>query len=169
MHPATKTFFLSILALFLGLLNPPLALSDISVGINADITKAYYSRDRGDGKAARIAGNSKYIRFYPDKWVIMLYIPYDYSQTLSPEIINKSFAAVREQAKPEAYFKGKFGLLEETSVAHVELYRDFGETQIEFECDGTAPCRVSFDSEGMEVIKAGMLSNHIIKYNRVED
>lgn len=135
---------------------------------NVDIFSGYYSRDREDGKAAEIAGVSKYVKFYPDHWVVMIYIPYEYSLGLSPTMIHAALEDIKSQAKTKSYFKAKFGELTEVAVAHAEIYRIMDDGQIEFECDGTAPCRAKPSGDTMEVRKAGMLSDHIIPYNRVK-
>ncbi|MCF6224702.1 MAG: hypothetical protein L3J22_00135 [Xanthomonadales bacterium] len=166
MHSVIKLLISTTSAalILLLLVTQPLQAED-----DTDIYSGYYSRDREDGKAAEIAGVSQYIKFYPDKWVVMIYIPYEYSLSLSPQMIHAALKDIKSQAKTQSYFKGKFGELEEKSVAHVEHYRDLGGGELEFECDGTAPCKARFSADTMELRKAGMLSNHIIDYNRVSE
>lgn len=141
----------------------PLAAEEV------DIYTGYYSRDREDGKAAEIAGVSKYVKFYPDKLVVMIYIPYEYSQGLSSNEIHAALNDIKLRVRPESYNKDKFGALTELTVAHVELYRAMDDGQLEFECDGTAPCRARFEGDSMLLRKAGMVSDHISGYNRVVD
>lgn len=166
MHRYGKRIFSTIFTLII-LLSPALPLLAAEDG--TDIFSGYYSRDREDGKAAEIAGVSKYIKFYPDKLVVMIYIPYDYSQTLSSTVIHAALKDIKSRIGPESYSKGKFGELTELSVAHVEVYRPMGDDQLEFECDGTAPCRARLEGDTMELRKAGMVSDHISGYNRVTD
>lgn len=161
--------FASLLVfLLLGVALQPSMAND-EVAVDVDIYSGYYSRDRTDGKASEIAGSSQYIKFYPNQWVVMIYIPYEYSQTLGAEQILAALNDIKSKAKVQTYFKAKFGSLTEISVAHVEIYRVMGKNQLEFECDGTAPCRVKFSGDIMEVRKAGMLSDHIVDYNRITE
>ena len=164
MQITAKTYFYSMITVFILLF---VGVQPIMADEKADIYSGYYSRDREDGKAAEIAGLSKYMKFYPDNWVVMLYIPYEYSQTLNPEIISTALQEIKSQTKTKSYFKAKFGDLSELSVAHVEVFGPLENGQLEFECDGTAPCRAQFSGDKMELRKAGMISDHMIDYNRV--
>ncbi|HHS84102.1 MAG TPA: hypothetical protein ENK38_04135 [Gammaproteobacteria bacterium] len=134
-----------------------------------DIYSGYYSRDGNDDRPAKISGNSIYIKFYPDQWVIMLYVPYPYSTSLKNEVLHNVFREVKKQAKSKAYIKGKFGFLAKKAIAHIETYEMKEPNKAVFECDGTAPCRVIFSNGYMEMRKAGIVSDHIIKFNRINE
>ncbi len=134
-----------------------------------DIYSGYYSRDGNDDQAARITGNSIYIKFYPDQWVVMLYVPYPYSLTVKPAALHQTFRNVKRQARSKSYIRSDFGVLKEKATAHIETYRMLDDSTAMFECDGTAPCRVKFNGDTMEMIKAGMLNNHIIGFSRIDD
>ncbi|GEM_PF-2629286 len=140
-----------------------------AVSEEIDIYSGYYSRDGNDDRPAKISGNSIYLKFYPDQWVIMLYVPYPYSQTLKERILHDVFREVKKQAKSKAYIRGSFGFLEKKATAHVETYEMKEPGKAVFECDGTAPCRVTFGDGYMEMRKAGMLNDHIIKFNRIDE
>ena len=134
-----------------------------------DIYSGYYSREGNDDRPAKISGNSIFIKFYPDQWVIMLYVPYPYSRTLESEVLHNVFREVKQQTKSKAYIKGKFGFLTKKAIAHIETYEMKEPNKAVFECDGTAPCRVTFSDGCMEMRKAGIVSDHIIKFNRINE
>ena len=131
-----------------------------------DIYSGFYSREGNDSIAAKVAGNSIYIKFYPDKWVVMLYIPYPYSLELEPDTIEKVFAAV--ERKSSAYIKSEFGVLKKKATVHIERFEMTKENEARFECDGMAPCQAVFDGDTMDMVKAGIISNHIIRFERVK-
>ncbi len=131
-----------------------------------DIYSGYYSREGNDSKAAEVSGNSFYIKFYPDQWVVMLYVPYPYSLEVKPDLLKKVFAKI--ERKSAAYIKNDFGLLKEKAVAHVERFGMVKENEARFECDGMAPCQVIFEGDTLDMIKAGIISNHIIRFRRVK-
>ncbi len=134
-----------------------------------DIYSGYYSRDGNDDRPAKISGNSIYIKFYPDQWVILLYVPYPYSTTLKSRVLHDVFREVKKQAKSKSYIKGKFGSLTKKAIAHIETYEMAEPGKAIFECDGMAPCRVNFSNGYMEMRKAGIVSDHIIKFNRIDE
>ncbi len=131
-----------------------------------DIYSGYYSREGNDGIAAKVSGSSLYIKFYPDQWVVMLYVPYPYSLELKPDALKKVFASV--ERKSSAYIRNRFGVLKEEAIAHVERFGMTKENEARFECDGMAPCQVIFDGDTMDMVKAGIVSNHIIRFRRVK-
>ncbi len=137
-----------------------------SAGDKLDIYSGYYSREGNDGRAAEVSGNSLYIKFYPDGWVVLLYIPYPYSKSLQPASIKKVFAST--ERKSAAYVRGTFGVLKKKAIVHTERFNWTKENEVRFECDGMAPCQAVFQGEDMDMIKAGIISNHIIRFNRVK-
>ncbi len=131
-----------------------------------DIYTGYYSREGNDGRAAEVSGNSLFIKFYPDGWVVLLYIPYPYSKSVPPENVGKVFENTKRETP--AYIKGKFDVLQENAIVHTERFDWTGKNEVRFECDGMAPCRARFEGETMDLIKAGIISNHIIRFRRVK-
>ncbi len=150
------------------LLLPALPDSGRAAG-QTDIYSGYYSRDGNDDLAARTTGNSIYIKFYPDQWVIMLYVPYPYSLSADSATLHQAFRNIKRQARSKSYIKSTFGILKEKATAHIETYQMLDDSTAMFECDGTAPCRVKFNGDYMEMIKAGMINNHIIGFTRIND
>ena len=134
-----------------------------------DIYSGYYSRDGNDDRPAKLAGNSIYIKFYQDKRVILLYVPYPYSLTVKPGTLHSTFKEAALQGTGKAYIRSKFSALAEPAVAHIESYEMLEQDFARFECDGTAPCRVNFHGDRMEMRKAGMLNDHIIQFYRVAE
>ncbi|MCP4470954.1 MAG: hypothetical protein GY815_09755, partial [Gammaproteobacteria bacterium] len=39
----------------------------------------YYAREGNGGSPAQAAGSNIYIRFFPDRWLAMLFLPYPYA------------------------------------------------------------------------------------------
>ncbi len=135
----------------------------------ADMYSGYFYRDSDDDRVAKITGKELFLKFYPDQRVVMLYIPYPYSKSLQAETIHQVFSEVIATVKTEAYTRGEFSLLEQDALAQVEFYTSMDGGQYRFECNGTAPCRVKFADDSLEMRKAGMLNDHIIKFNRAKD
>lgn len=166
MKTVTSTFFAPLIAAVI-LLTAFSSTGEAAEQI--DIYSGYYSRAGNDDRAAKTTGNSIYLKFYEDLWVVMLYVPYPYSLTLKPSALNAAFEDAKRQAKSRSYIRSKFGILDEKAVAHVELYSFEEDNKVRFECDGTAPCRVIFDGDSMEMIKAGMLNEHILPFIRIDE
>jgi len=99
---------------------------------------------------AEMSGKSHYIKFYPGDRVARLYIPYPYSKQLSTEMISKVFKVASGKTTGSAYIRDTFGLLDKAVVAHLDDFRRV--------VDGL-----------IQVIKKGIVKDHIIKYNYVED
>ncbi len=140
-----------------------------AVADSADMYSGYFYRDNDDNRVAKITGSELFLKFYPDQRVVMLYVPYPYSRNLQTKTIHQVFSQVIEKVKPETYTRGKFSLLEQSTLAHVEFFTSMDEGQYRFECNGTAPCRVKFTDDSLEMRKAGMLNDHIIKFNQAKD
>ncbi|HFC53369.1 MAG TPA: hypothetical protein ENJ43_02945 [Gammaproteobacteria bacterium] len=147
----------------------PLFPQGIAAAARPEIHSGYYSRDGNDDLAAKTTGYSIYIKFYPDQWVIMLYVPYPYSLSVDAAALHKVFRNVKREARSKSYIRGSFGVLKEEATAHIETYKMLDDDTAMFECDGMAPCRAKFSGDTMEMIKAGMINNHIIGFTRVDD
>ena len=132
-----------------------------------DIFSGYYSRAGNDDRAAKITGNSIYIKFYPDNWVIMLYVPYPYSLSLEPDVISRVFEEIKSRNDGKAYLKSRFDILDEKAIAHTETFTFEEKSKVRFECDSMAPCVVEFDENGLDMIKAGIINKHIIRFDRI--
>lgn len=133
-----------------------------------NIFLGYYSREGNNGKMAQTTGNNQYIKFYPEKKIVRLYIPFPYSKSIKPETINAALNAAEKKSIGSAYIRGKFGVLGELSVAHLDFYH-LVDNQVMYDCGKAKPCRVTFDSDSMTVIKPGLVLEHKIYYELVDN
>jgi hypothetical protein len=62
--------------------------------------------------------------------------------------------------------KGKFDLLSEAATIQIERY-GYLEDRIVFECGSLAPCTIKMGDGFLELIKPGVINEHIIRYNHV--
>lgn len=126
----------------------------------------YYAREGNNSSSAVAAGNNIYIRFFPEQWLAMLFLPYPYAEQVAPATIDSVFDAARAQASGSAYLRGTFGELDENATLHIERY-GYLEDRVLFECGSLAPCTIRFGDGYIELIKPGMINEHIIRYNPV--
>ena len=132
-----------------------------------DIYASYYSREDNYGKEAEGSGNSHYIKFYPENRIVRLYIPFPYSKSLKPDVINAVFdTAVKKTAK-SAYIRDKFGLLDKPAVAHLDMVRRI-DGEVMYDCGNATPCKVIFAGDSMTVIRPGVVMNREIFYERID-
>lgn len=136
-----------------------------SVGENL---QGYYARSGNDGSPSQTAGNNIYIKFYPDRWIGMLFVPAPYASELEASVIAGVFTNARKQVSGSAYVKGKFGLLDRSATIHIERY-GYLQDRIIFECGGLSPCTIRLGEGFVELIKPGVINEHIIKYLHVPD
>ena len=86
-------FFLPALLLVWGMSANGPAWAQPPPDHGSDIYTGYYSREGNFGEMAKSSGNSHFVKFYPDKRFVRLYIPYPYSEQVASEAINAAFAA----------------------------------------------------------------------------
>lgn len=133
-----------------------------------DIYTGYYSREGNFGEMAKSSGNSHFIKFYPDKRFVRLYIPYPYSEEVSSVAINAAFAAAFKRTTGSAYIRDKFDVMEQPVVAHIDSYRVV-EGTVMYDCGKARPCRIEFDDGSMNEVKPGVVMEHNIPYTHVKD
>lgn len=109
------------LALLFCLLVPAVTLSAQQTG-NGESLSGYYARAGNNASPAKTAGNNIYIKFFEDRWVGMLFIPYPYASEVENDVIDRVFKAVKKQAPRAAIVRGKYGLLSEAATAQIERY-----------------------------------------------
>jgi hypothetical protein len=126
----------------------------------------YYAREGNNGSPAVAAGNNIYIRFFPEQWLGMMFLPYPYAEQVASTTIHSVFDTARAQASGSAYLRGTFGELDEKATLHIERY-GYLEDRVLFECGSLAPCTIRFGDGYIELIKPGMINEHIIRYNPV--
>jgi len=156
----------TLLAILLACASFPAAVfSAQQPSLNEDLS-GHYSRDGNNGSPSETAGNSIYIKFFEDRWVGMLFIPYPYAIDVEAPVVTQVFDAARKQATSAALMKGKFDLLSEVATIQIERYGYLGD-RIVFECGSLAPCTIRMGDSFLELIKPGVINEHIVRYNHV--
>jgi len=74
----------------------------------------------------------------------MLFVPYPYATSVEPSAITRVFEV----------------------TVHIERY-GYLEDRLVFECGSLAPCTIKLGEGYMELIKPGVINEHIIRYNHV--
>ena len=126
----------------------------------------YYAREGNGGSPAQAAGNNIYIRFFPEQWMAMLFLPYPYAEQVDSATITAVFDAARAQTGSSAYLRGSFDLLEQKATLHIERY-GYLEDRVLFECGSLAPCTIKLGEGYLELIKPGVINEHIIRYRHI--
>ena len=144
---------------------PAAVYSALQSGLNEDLS-GHYSRDGNNGSPSKTAGNNIYIKFFEDRWVGVLFIPYPYAIGVEAPVVTQVFEAARRQTTNAALMKGKFELLSEVATIQIERYGYLGD-RIVFECGSLAPCTIKLGDGFLELIKPGVINEHIIRYNHV--
>ena len=144
---------------------PTIAHSAEQGEYNENLT-GYYAREGNNASPAQAAGNNIYIRFYADRWLGMLFLPYPYAESVETPAISRVFDAARAQTSTSAYLRDTFGELDEKATLHIERY-GYLEDRIIFECGSLAPCTIKLGDGYLELIKPGVINEHIIRYQYV--
>ena len=156
---------LPLALLLLCLAFPTLAFSAEQGSFSQNLS-GYYAREGNDGSPAKAAGNNIYIRFFEDRWIGMMFLPYPDANSVDEAAIGRVFDAARAQASSSAYLRGSFGELEQDATLHIERY-GYIEDRIIFECGSLSPCTIRMGDGDLELIKPGVINEHIIRYLHV--
>jgi len=131
-----------------------------------DITSGYFSRDGNNLSPSETSNHNIYIKLYENQWVGMLYVPYPYANSVKAETIAGVFDAAKAKTSTSAYLRGKFDRLDELATIQIEKF-GYLEDRIVFECGSLAPCTIKLYNDYLELVKPGMINEHIIRYNHV--
>ena len=135
-----------------------------------DVFAGYYSRLGNNDTPAKAINSNIYIKLYKaddmSQWVITLFVPYPYAASVDPTSIDKVFAAAKKRGTKSAYFRDKFGVLKEPATVQVERF-GYMQDKIIFECGSLSPCTIRLLDGYLELIKPGVINEHIIKYDHV--
>ena len=157
-------------SLFTGLLLLCLAFPVLAFGAEKgaynETLSGYYAREGNGGSPAKAAGNNIYIRFFEDRWLGMLFLPYPYAESVDKATITRVFDAARAKTSSSAYLRGTFDELDEKATLHIERY-GYIEDRVIFECGSLAPCTIKLGDGYLELIKPGVINEHIIRYQHV--
>ena len=138
-----------------------------SLSVNAlDIESGFFSRDGNNQNPSKINKNNIYIKIFENQWIALMYLPYPYASSVDDLTIAEVFAHARRQTTTSAYLRGKFDRLEERATIQIEKF-GYIEDQIVFECGSLAPCTIRLYDNHIELVKPGMINEHIIRYNHV--
>ncbi|MBT8435003.1 MAG: hypothetical protein KJN95_10085, partial [Gammaproteobacteria bacterium] len=92
--------------------------------------------------------------------------PYPYAIEVDVPVITKVFKAARKQASSAAFLRGKYELLSEAATIQIERY-GYLQDRIVFECGSLSPCTIKMGDGFLELIKPGVINEHIIRYSHV--
>ncbi len=148
-------------------------LPGISYALNAtddsSIFDGYYAREGNNGTPSRTLHHNVYMKLYTDKgqqWVALLHIPLPYASTVDEALIPDIFKNIRKQINSSAFVRDTFGYLEEKATVQFERF-GYMQDKIIFECGSLSPCTIKPADGYLELIKPGMINEHIIKYNHI--
>lgn len=146
---------------------PAMVLSEQQTN-KMDIYAGHFAREGNNESASKTTNHNIYMKFFKNQWIVTLFVPHPYASTVEPALITKALEEAKKQASNSAYIRSKFGQLKERSIATIEKY-GYVEDRLMFECNSLSPCSVKPKDGYLELIKPGLINEHIIKYNHVVD
>lgn len=158
-----NTALLTILAALAGLSGPVYAEQ---AETTMDIHNGYFSREGNNGSPSEASRNNIYIKLYADKWVALLYVPFPYAKAVTPEMINGVFTEAKRGITTPSYNRNTFGILQEAATIHMEQYEEV-EGQTQFKCGSVNPCALRFGEDFVELVKSGIINEHLVKFNHI--
>jgi hypothetical protein len=133
-----------------------------------DIYAGHFSMEGNNQSPSSNINNNIYIKLFENRWIAMLYIPYPYATTVNSSAITRVFEEAKRQTSGSSYLRGTFGQLDKPATVHIERF-GYLEDRLVFECGSLSPCTIRFSDNYLELIKPGVINEHIIKYNHVID
>ena len=136
---------------------------------NKSIFDGYYAREGNNGTPSRTLHHNVYMKLYADEgqqWVAMLHIPLPYASSVDEAVIPNIFENIRKQLSSSSFVRDTFGYLDEKATVQFERF-GYMQDKIIFECGSLSPCTIKPADGYLELIKPGMINEHIIKYNHV--
>ena len=131
-----------------------------------DIFDGHFSSVGNTDSPTRATNNNIYIKLFEGQWIATLYIPYPYASTVEPATITKVLEQAKKKTTTSSYLRGKFGELDKLATVHVEKF-GYLEDRIVYECGSLAPCTIKLGDGYLELIKPGVINEHIIRYDHV--
>lgn len=162
--PIIKTTLVCVLVTIITF--PGIGQSASLMGSEGDLS-GHFAREGNSGSPSETTRNNIYIKFFPERWIAMLYVPYPYATSVEAAVITRVFEAAKKQTSGSAYLKGEFGYLAEKATVHIERY-GYLEDRIVFECGSLAPCTIKLADGSLELIKPGVITEHIIRYLHID-
>ncbi len=136
---------------------------------NTSIFDGYYAREGNNGSPSRTLHHNVYMKLYADageQWVAVMHIPLPYASTVDEAVIPDIFKKIRKQLHSSSFVRDTFGHLDEKATVQFERF-GYMQDKIIFECGSLSPCTIMPADGYLELIKPGMINEHIIKYNHI--
>lgn len=141
----------------------------LQVTDNTTIFDGYYAREGNNGSPSRTLHHNVYMKLYADggeQWVALLHIPLPYASTVDEAVIPDIFVKIRKRLSSSSFIRDSFGYLDEKATVQFERF-GYMQNKIIFECGSLSPCSIIPADGYLELIKPGMINEHIIKYNHI--
>ena len=138
---------------------------------SSDIFSGYYAREGNNGSPSRTLHHNVYMKLYAkdgQQWVALLHIPLPYASTVDEAVIPKIFTNIRKRLNASSFVRDTFGYLKEKATVQFERF-GYMQDKLIFECGSLSPCTIKPADGYLELIKPGMLNEHIIKYNHITE
>ncbi|MGB5708790.1 MAG: hypothetical protein WBM41_18425 [Arenicellales bacterium] len=145
----------------------PCAALSQQTPLNTNALLGHYSREGNNDSPTRTINNNIYMKLFENNWIATLYVPHPYAESVQPDTITRVLEQAKSETSTSAYIRGKFGLLEQNATVHIEKF-GFVEDRIIYECGSLAPCTIKLHDGFLELIKPGVINEHIIKYHHVK-
>lgn len=138
-----------------------------ATGAQGEILDGHYAPDIVGENPARNGGNEIFVKFFPDRWLGLMFVPYPYADRVDGVTVTQVFERARERTGGAAYLKDTFGLLEEKATVQIERY-GYYQDRIAFECGALSPCTIRIGNGFLEFSKPGVVSEHVVLYRHVD-
>ena len=129
-----------------------------SNGALGEIFAGHYAPDIVGENPVQVGGNEIFVKFFPDRWLGLMFVPYAYAERVDAELVTRVLARARERTGGAAFIKDSFGLLEEKATVQIERY----------ECGAPAPCTIHIGNGFLEFSKPGVVGEHVVLYRHVD-
>ncbi len=133
-----------------------------------DIYAGHFSREGNNQSPSKTTNNNIYIKIFENRWIALLYVPFPYAKSVTPNTITQVFEQAKKQTSTSSYLRGKFEFLDQLATVQIEKF-GYLEDRLVFECGSLSPCTIKLYDDYLELYKPGMINEHIIKYNHVID
>jgi len=154
-----------VVAFILTIIFPFAAYSE-QLRLGDDIYSGHYAREGNNESPSSAINNNIYIKIFKNQWIALMYVPLPYAETLKPQAITSALQTAKNQTASSAYLRSKFGEFSELATVHIEKF-GYLEDRLVFECGSLAPCTIQIKDGYLDLIKPGVINEHIIRYNHV--
>ena len=136
-------------------------------GALGEIFAGHYAPDIVGENPVQAGGNEIFVKFFPDRWLGLMFVPYAYAERVDAELVTRALARARERTGGAAFIKDNFGLLEQKATVQIERYGYYRD-RIVFECGAPAPCTIHIGNGFLEFSKPGVVGEHVVLYRHVD-